>query len=297
MVTKTSSDPSTQSESSRGSSQRSPGRAATPDLPRALGNQAFGALLGAPSVQAKMTVGAVNDPLEHEADKVADQVTRGPRDPNGAGLGTTPQPAVQRRQGSPSHGSIVGRAAPSGRGSSAPGNSFEPGAGFESKLSKGGGSPLPEGTRTLLEPRFGADFSGVRMRTDGESARLNRQIGAQAFTHGSDIYFGAGRGSPQTDSGLHLLAHELTHTIQQGAVPTPGSNVQRASSMVQRGGEGGVATLDEQYRGALRLARENGNWQDAAEKLNSEIVLTRLDRLIEELDGAGRDPDLDLYIG
>ena len=141
---------------------------------------------------------------------------------------------------------------------------------------------MPESARTFLGSRFGADFSGVRMHTDSESARLNREIGAQAFTHGSDIYFGAGKSNFQTDSGLHLLAHELTHTIQQGAVPTFGSTVQRASSIVQRGREGGGATLDEQYRHALRLARENGNWQDAAEKLNGfnhEDIQNRLAEL------------------
>ena len=82
---------------------------------------------------------------------------------------------------------------------------------------KGGGSSLPEATRTSMESAFGADFSGVRIHTDSAAVQLSRDLNAQAFTHGSDVYFGAGKYNPSTGDGQRLLAHELTHTIQQGS--------------------------------------------------------------------------------
>jgi len=97
--------------------------------------------------------------------------------------------------------------------------SFEAGPELESRLAahKGGGSLLPEDVRAYMEPRFGADFSGVRVHAGGEAAQLNRALSAQAFTHGQDIYLGEGRYGPDSDVGKRLLAHELAHTLQQGA--------------------------------------------------------------------------------
>lgn len=83
--------------------------------------------------------------------------------------------------------------------------------------SKGGGSPLDNDTRSEMESGFGADFSGVRVHNDSTAVQMNQQLGAQAFTNGSDIYFNEGNYNPGNDSGKHLLAHELTHTVQQGA--------------------------------------------------------------------------------
>jgi hypothetical protein len=71
-----------------------------------------------------------------------------------------------------------------------------------------------------MENRFGADFSGVRIHTSETSVQMNRQIHAQAFTHGNNIYFNRGKYAPETMEGRRLLAHELTHTIQQGASPS-----------------------------------------------------------------------------
>ena len=90
-------------------------------------------------------------------------------------------------------------------------------SGIESK--KGGGSPLPEDTRDQMEEGIGADLSNVRIHDDSASHQMNEDVNAQAFTHGSDVFFGAGKYNPGTDSGDHLLAHELTHTVQQGESP------------------------------------------------------------------------------
>ena len=83
------------------------------------------------------------------------------------------------------------------------------------------GHPLDETTRTDLEERFGADFRGVRVHTDTDAAASANIFGANAFTTGRDIYFAAGKYSPSTQEGKRLLAHELTHVLQQSAGKQP----------------------------------------------------------------------------
>jgi hypothetical protein len=77
------------------------------------------------------------------------------------------------------------------------------------------GQPLEASTRAFMEPRFGSDFSQVRVHTDAKAAESARAVGALAYTLGTDIVFGTGQYPPRTSNGLKLLAHELTHTIQQ----------------------------------------------------------------------------------
>ncbi|KAF5434155.1 protein of unknown function (DUF4157), partial [Candidatus Methanophagaceae archaeon] len=81
---------------------------------------------------------------------------------------------------------------------------------------KGGGQPLLESVRTFFEPRFGYDFSQVLVHTDTRAAESAGAVNAQAFTIGQDVVFGEGQYSPQTSEGKQLLAHELTHVVQQG---------------------------------------------------------------------------------
>ncbi|MEQ3501060.1 DUF4157 domain-containing protein [Tenacibaculum sp. SSH1-16] len=87
---------------------------------------------------------------------------------------------------------------------------------FESKLKREkGGQKMDAQTRSEMESGFGADFSRVNIHNNSEAAQMSQEIGAQAFTHGNDIYFNEGKYSPNSKEGKHLLAHELTHTIQQ----------------------------------------------------------------------------------
>lgn len=106
---------------------------------------------------------------------------------------------------------------------------------LESKLSatKGGGSPLPETTRGQMENSFGADFSSVRVHSGSEAVQLSRNLNAQAFTHGHDIYFGEGKYNPGSVSGQRLLAHELTHVVQQNGGGTP-HKINRKETSIQR---------------------------------------------------------------
>ncbi|MCJ7550825.1 MAG: DUF4157 domain-containing protein, partial [Anaerolineae bacterium] len=89
----------------------------------------------------------------------------------------------------------------------------------ESRLAagRGGGQVLDRGFRADLEGVFGYEFGGVRVHTGTPADELSGRLRAEAFTSDSDIYFRAGRYQPGTESGRFLLAHELTHVIQQGA--------------------------------------------------------------------------------
>lgn len=94
--------------------------------------------------------------------------------------------------------------------------------------SKGGGSPLSRDTSSTMGSAFGADFSNVRVHTGSEAVNMSQEIGAQAFTNGNDIYFNEGKYDTNSASGKHLLAHELTHTVQQGA-STVNPSIQKLS--------------------------------------------------------------------
>jgi phage-related protein len=87
---------------------------------------------------------------------------------------------------------------------------------------RGGGSPLPAPTRARLEGFFGSDLSEVRVHTDQQADTLASSLGASAFTTGRDMFFSNGTFAPDTDTGLHLVAHETAHTVQQAAGPVSG---------------------------------------------------------------------------
>ncbi|GFO54784.1 hypothetical protein GMSM_17910 [Geomonas sp. Red276] len=96
--------------------------------------------------------------------------------------------------------------------------SAESGAALESAITGRltGGAPLPAEVRKEMEPYFGADFSSVRIHTDTQAAALSRQLHARAFAYRNHIFFADGQFQPATLAGKELLAHELTHTVQQG---------------------------------------------------------------------------------
>lgn len=83
------------------------------------------------------------------------------------------------------------------------------------KETSGKGQALSEKTRAEMEQAFGVNFNGVNIHTDSEAVQLSQELGAQAFTHGKDVYFNSGKFSPENSEGKRLLAHELTHVVQQ----------------------------------------------------------------------------------
>jgi hypothetical protein len=96
--------------------------------------------------------------------------------------------------------------------------SFDVDNDVESRISakSGSGQTIPDVNREMFESSMGHDFSGVNVHTDSESDSLNKQLGARAFTTGSDIFFRQGEYNPSSSGGQELLAHELTHVVQQG---------------------------------------------------------------------------------
>ncbi|MEM9896026.1 MAG: DUF4157 domain-containing protein, partial [Bacteroidota bacterium] len=118
-----------------------------------------------------------------------------------------------------------------------------PSIGRTIRNTRGQGSPLPGGVQTQMESGFGADFSGVRIHTGSESVAMNQTLGAQAFTNGNDIHFNQNRFNPATTEGQTLLAHELTHTIQQGA---SGPATQNESTTTNNGGSQAPSEIIEE---------------------------------------------------
>ncbi|MGH4024798.1 MAG: DUF4157 domain-containing protein [Pseudonocardiaceae bacterium] len=117
------------------------------------------------------------------------------------------------------------------------------------------GTPLDAEARDMMETGFRADFSRVRIHADGPAADLARSLSARAFTHGPDIYFGTNEYRPATPEGRRVLAHELTHVVQQGAARSglpvrqhvAGRSDSNARGMVQRLGAPGPATAQNVY--------------------------------------------------
>lgn len=103
-------------------------------------------------------------------------------------------------------------------------------------FSRDGGSPMPEHARSFMESRFGTDFSGVKVHTDSSAAQASRSLNAQAFTSGRDVYFNEGKYNPESTAGKGLLAHELTHVVQQRSSPSSQGTSPHASvgAMKQR---------------------------------------------------------------
>jgi len=163
-----------------------------------------------------LNVGAVNDPLEHDANRIADQVM---------------QENVQKQSTALDVGD---RRAPES----------------VSKALRSPGQPLDTSSRGYFEPRFGHDFSGVRVHSDAGAAQSARDINARAYTVGNNIVFGAGRFAPGAAAGRQLLAHELAHTIQQRGV-NAGVRLPRWSPDGET-----IAYLDA---GDLWLARPDGS--------------------------------------
>lgn len=162
-------------------------------------------------IQTKLTVGAPDDPFEKEADAVAEKVMRMPQDN-----------FVQRKchhcdeeekkqlQRKPVFSSFL-QTHSNSNGTPVVGNAVS----SKIESSRGRGTNMDASTLSFMSSRFGAGFESVRIHTDSEAVQMNRELNAHAFTVGNDIYFNEGQYQPGSDTGKNLLAHELTHTLQQ----------------------------------------------------------------------------------
>ncbi len=229
------------------------------------GNQTGGASL----IQASLRVNAPDDAFEQEADSVADMVMRSPATSDN--LDTTPTDPIAALH--------VQRTADEGAGLSA-----SPAVEANiAQMQSGGGSPIPAADRSFFEQRMGHDFSQIRIHTDSRAVETSQSLNARAFTVGTDIAFDAGEYQPGTESGRHLLAHELTHTIQQtGSV---------ATKRVQR------QVADEEVEEAVAEPEEVSSPENAAAEAIASFNPADAEREREEpIEGeeatlAGEEPD------
>jgi Domain of unknown function (DUF4157)/Heterokaryon incompatibility protein Het-C len=208
-------------ESKAGRSAPAAKRSAQPRSVRA-------AALTSPFVQAKLRIGTPNDRCEQEADRVAERVMRMP---DAASAPAHPAgfsgDAVQRK------------CAPCASGHGLCTETNSPLGGVERTLA-GAGRPLDPPLRRDMERRFGQDFSPVRVYSGGIAGQSARDLNADAYTVGQSIVFGAGRFAPGTNQGRRLIAHELTHVVQQSGAawrhpgPSHGEGLRAPSTTVRR---------------------------------------------------------------
>jgi hypothetical protein len=190
-------------------------------LQRTIGNQAVGKLIKSGALQAKLRIGQPGDVYEQEADRIAEQVMRMPE----------PQVLIETKVSNPAHNNSIQLMCPGcNKGTKmekeeeektpkkeASGSTHEVTHGVENSISvlHSGGQSLPDAVRSFMEPHFNTEFSAVRIHTDSHAHDLARSVNANAFTVGRDIVFGTGHYAPETGSGKRLIAHELTHVMQQ----------------------------------------------------------------------------------
>jgi len=234
-------------------------------LQRMVGNQAVQRMMSsgtveishrtAPTVQAKLTVGAADDAYEREADQVASQVMKKSASIQREGEeeelqmkradiqreGEEEELQMKRadiqREGEEEELQMK-RADIQREGEEEElqmkradvqreeeqvdmSGSFDVNGDVESRINaeSGSGEAIPDVNRDLFESSMGRDFSGVKIHTGQESDNLNQELGARAFTKGNDIFFREGEYNPGSSGGQELLAHELTHVVQQGGAP------------------------------------------------------------------------------
>ncbi len=162
--------------------------------------------------QPRLSVNKPNDVYELEANNVANKIMRKESGathnnfftPDVSSIDTTKNPTDRKQNGENSHA----------EGSSPNGLSNDFSRRLESAKGNGGG--LDHSTKTFMESRFSNDFSKVNIHTGGTAMELSESINAKAFTHGNDVFFNSSKFNPESNKDKHLLAHELTHVIQQG---------------------------------------------------------------------------------
>ena len=195
------------------------------------------------SLQRKLTIGASNDPLEREADRIAEQVLA--TSANSVDSAATPR--IQRYTGQPLEQS-------------------EKIPDSVDRVLGGSGRPLDTTVRKDMESRFNQDFSQVRVHLDGVAEQSARDVNAHAYTAGRNIVFGAGQFEPGTHEGRRLLAHELTHVVQQSG---------NESTKIQR-------QPDKDKKGPSSEIGKELNKNDLFQKLPKSAR----DKILEEIDNA-----------
>jgi len=144
-------------------------------------------------IQTKLTIGVADDVYEREADRVADKIMQMSASSSYDGDNFHKDIGIQRISANPN-------------------SSYTLESDLDVNLNQSGGKPLSLTTRQFMEPRFGVDFSHVRLHADSNAHQMVSQLQARAFTYGHHIWLGSG----ESDHDKNLIAHELTHAVQQG---------------------------------------------------------------------------------
>lgn len=245
--------------------------------------------------KAEVKIGPPDDRFEREANRVADMVTRGSF--SGANRGvpgldgfnasgpvvqmertekqlqddmiraispdTPPQPIarLQRHSGAVSSGGAD--VVQSGEGADVVSSHS-----FSKEVMRGGGrgASLPASVRGDMERRFGRSFQRVRIHSDIAAHRLSDQVGARAFAYKNDIYFGRNQFRPETKEGRHLLAHELTHAVQQGAAPRIAKGLGAGTAAFSTGPSEAAKGVVQRVSGKKHKLESMGEFVARAEK-------------------------------
>jgi hypothetical protein len=173
-------------------------------------------------LQLKLEIGEPDDPYERQADRVADAVVQMPDASQPVQrqeieeeeeLQMKREPILQKKCKECEEEENLQRKS---NISAESGNTVSEPISTQLRANSGKGNLLPRSVQSEMSQKIGADFNGVNIHTDSDASQMSRSLGARAFTHGDDIYFNSGEYNPSTQEGKHLLAHELTHVVQQG---------------------------------------------------------------------------------
>ena len=251
------------------------------------------------AIQAKLNIGEPNDKYEQEADDTASKVVQQINSPTQDKsvqkqesmeeedeLQMKPISSIQREESMEEEDELQMKSLVQKRENL---NGGEASTDLESSIqsARGGGQALDTGLQTKMGQAMGADFSSVKVHTDSQSDQLNKSIQAKAFTTGQDVFFRQGAYEPSSRGGQELIAHELTHVVQQngGAVQRMSPQIDSAKSVVQRAWveDGGVHIWDELVDGVTWFAQ------------GSEVMWFNITDASEIKDG--REDEYKLYEG
>lgn len=233
------------------------------DLQQQAGNHAMQQRLNGGVIQAKLSISQPGDPAEQQADAMADHIMRSHAGAEAAACSCSEGEGEMCDECRQKAGLM--RKSSDGGASSSPS-----GAGVLGAIRRSPGHPLDAGTRAFFEPRFGRDFSGVRVHTDTSAAASARSIRAHAYTAGEHLVFDTGQFAPETEAGRRLLAHELAHVAQQT--------------------DGTAATIHRQLDAKLNITMtpEYARGLSSSELASQEIAIADY---LDDLDGD--DPEWD----
>ena len=250
-------------------------------------------------IQPKLRVGQPNDKYEQEADRVADQVMRMPTSTFSQSKLMSSDPRIQRRcdecedeirrQPIEEEEELLQAKHSSDKENSSLGSDV---TAQVSAVRQGGGVPLSSSARNFFEPRFGLDFSGIRIHADTKAAASAQSINARAYTLGRDVVFNSGQYEPHSQSGKQLLAHELTHVVQQTSTAAP--SVMQTKMRINQPGDEKKKEADQVAEPMLSSQNQPtilGNKVERPIKMTSPRIIQR-DLALAPPSGVAAQPSL-----